>query len=190
MGAVKPNEEGLSTKPIPAFGDPQPKPLDNAADSATPSTRAPPLPSPKPAPPKQHVAAVQPPPKPSGSPTAHREETPQDAPRAARYAGSAASRDEYLAYLVTLTRQHMDLLPMSVIGSRHGETVISVVVYENGTIGPLSVVRSSGYPDIDQRIEQMVAAVRRFPPLPQWYQSNTVELELTMHWPEALEHPQ
>ena len=31
--------------------------------------------------------------------------------------------------------------------------------------------QSSGYPDIDERVEQMVAAVGRFPPLPQWFQA-------------------
>ena len=69
--------------------------------------------------------------------------------------------------------------------------MISVVVYDNGTIGPhIAVVRSSGYPDIDKRIEQMVAAVHKFPPLPQWYQGNAVQLELTLKFPEALERSQ
>ena len=99
----------------------------------------------------------------------------------------AATKDEYLAYLVSLTRQHIDLLPKSMLGDRRGETIISVVIYDNGVIGPLRVARSSGYPDIDQRIEQMVAAVRRAPPLPQWYQGNGVELEFTLKFPEALE---
>jgi TonB family protein len=100
----------------------------------------------------------------------------------------AATRDEYLAYLVSLTRQHIGLLPMSFVGDRHGETVISVTVYDNGRIGPLGVLRSSGYPDIDQRIEQMIEAVGKFPPLPQWYQGDAVQLELTLKFPDALQH--
>jgi outer membrane biosynthesis protein TonB len=149
--------------------------------------QAPPLPQPKPAPPKEHQSTFQLP-KPSGAQTPHHEETPHEASHNARYAGPAASKDEYLAYLVSLTRQHMGLLPMSIVGDRHGETVISVVVYDNGRIGPLGVIRSSGYPDIDKRIEDMVAAVGKFPPLPQWYQGDAVQLELTLKFPEALEH--
>jgi TonB family protein len=144
------------------------------------------MPSPKPAPPKDRQAAFQL--KPSGAQTPHHEETPHAAPHAARYAGPAASRDEYLAYLVSLTRQHMNLLPLSFVAGRSGETVVSVTVYDDGRIGPLGVVRSSGYPDIDKRIEEMIAAVGKFPPLPQWYQGNAVQLELTLKFPEALEH--
>ena len=113
-------------------------------------------------------------------------EPPHEDSHAARFAGPAATRDEYLAYLVTLTRQHLDLLPLSVVGTRRGETVISVAVQDNGTISHLSVSRSSGYPDIDQRIMQMVAAVQKFPPVPQWFQGTTMELELRLRFPEAL----
>ncbi len=77
-----------------------------------------------------------------------------------------------------------------VVGDRHGETVISVVVYDNGSIGPLGVILCYGYPVIDTRIDLMVAAVGKFPPLPQWYQGNAVQLELTLKFPEALERPQ
>ena len=38
-----------------------------------------------------------------------------------------------------------------------------------------------------QTIEQMVAAVGRFPPLPQWYQGKSVQLELTLRFPDAVE---
>jgi TonB family protein len=186
MGDIKQKDFSRTTSATtPAAGEPQPQPADTQTAKAAPS---PPLPTPKPSPPKEKSAFQLP--KPAGAPVPHREPTPQEAPHAARVAGPAASRDEYLAYLVTLTRQHLNLLPLSMIGGRRGETVISVVVYDNGTIGPISVTRGSGYPDIDQRIEQMVAAVRKAPPLPQWYQGKAVELVFTMRWPEALEQTQ
>jgi TonB family protein len=187
MGDVKQKDFDRSTSETPAAaGDPQPQPTDT--QTATTTAPAPPLPAPKPAPPKEQQPAVRMP-KPSGAPVPRHDETPHEAPHAAHFAGMASTRDEYLAYLVSLTRQHIDLLPLSVVGDRRGETVISVVVYDNGALGPIGVTRSSGYPDIDRRIEQMVAAVRKFPPLPQWYQGNAVQLELTLKFPEALDKP-
>lgn len=186
QGVVKPPDLGRTPDPMPnpAAGPQQQNPSETQTASAA---EAPPVPQPKPTPPKEHSAAFQLP-KPSGAQTPHHEQTPREAQHYARYAGPAATRDEYLAYLVSLTRQHINLLPMSFVAGRSGETVISVTVYDNGQIGPLGVIRSSGYPDIDQRIEQMVAAVGKFPPLPQWYQGDAVQLELTLKFPEALEH--
>lgn len=175
MGNVKPKDPGTAPQEAP------PAP----GETQTAAVPPPPIPPPKPQPPKEPSPISLP--KPAGTPAPPRENTPQLAPRAARYAGPSASRDEYLAYLVTLTRQHLNLLPLSLVGSRSGETVISVVVMANGAIGPVSVARSSRYPDIDQRIAMMVKAVGKFPPLPQWYQGNSVQLELTMRFPEALE---
>jgi hypothetical protein len=185
-GALKSDNLGRAPDPVPqpSAGQPQQDPSETQTATTTP----PPLPIPKPTPPKEHSAFQLP--KPSGAQVPRHDETPRDAAHSARYAGPAASRDEYLAYLVTLTRQHIDLLPMSIVGDRKGETVISVVVYDNGRIGPLGVLHSSGYPDIDERIEKMVAAVGKFPPLPQWYQGNAVQLELTLRFPEALERTQ
>jgi hypothetical protein len=184
QGTIKQLDLGRSADPVPlpSAGETQ----QNPTETQTAAAAAPPLPQPKPTPPREDQATVHPP-KPSGAPVARHDETPHDAPHSARYAGTPTTRDEYLAYLVTLTRQHMDLLPLSVVGDRRGETVISVVVYDNGTIGPIGVIRGSGYSDIDHRIEQMVAAVHKFPPLPQWYQGNAVQLELTLKFPEALE---
>ena len=140
-----------------------------------------PPPPPKPAPP---------PPKPAElTPDWHRlDAVPKDAVREARVPGPAATRDEYLAYLVTLTRRHIDLLPLSLVGDRRGETVIELLVLADGTIAHINVAHGSGYPEIDERIEQMVAAVRRFPPLPQWYQGPSVALDFKLRFPEALEH--
>jgi hypothetical protein len=117
-------------------------------------------------------------------------QTPVPSPLAPRQPGMSATRDEYFAHLVTLTRQHTNLLPMSVVGERRGETVISVVVYDNGGIGPLGILRGSGYPDIDQRIEAMVTAVGKFPPLPQWYQHKAQsQFVLTLKFPERSTAP-
>jgi periplasmic protein TonB len=186
MGDVKQKDFSRTTSETPpAAGEPQPQPADTQTATAAPS---PPLPTPKPAPPKEKSAFQLP--KPAGAPVPHRDTTPHEASRAARVAGPVATQDEYLAYLVTLVRQHMGMLPLSMIGGRRGETMISVVVYDNGMIGPISVMRGSGSPDIDQRIAQMVAAVHKAPPLPQWYQGKAVELIFTMHWPEALEQAQ
>lgn len=182
QGVVKPPDLGRTPDPVqnPAAG---PQQQTTSETQTATATQNPPMPPPKPAPPKESSFQL----KPSGAQTPHHDTTPHAAPHAARYAGPAASRDEYLAYLVSLTRQHMNLLPLSFIAGRSGETVISVTVYDNGGIGPLGVVRSSGYPDIDKRIEDMVAAVGKFPPLPQWYQGNAVQLELSLKFPEALE---
>jgi len=177
LGEVRPKAPGEATTDLPPAAGP------NSSQTQTAMAPTPP-PPPKPMPPKDSPAVRLP--KPSGATTPQHEDTPQQAPRAARYAGPAASRDEYLAYLVALTRQHLDLLPLSVVGTRRGETIVSVVVQDNGTIARISVSHSSGYPDIDQRIEQMVAAVGRFPPVPQWFQGNSLQLELTLHFPEAL----
>jgi TonB family protein len=187
-GVVKPNLDlGRSADALqpPSAAEQQQNPAETQTTTVVPP---PPMPLPKPAPPKEKLAPFQMP-KPSGANVPRREETPHETAHSARFPGSAATRDDYLAYLVTLTRQHINLLPMSVVGDRRGETVISVMVYDDGRIGPLSILRSSGYPDIDQRIQAMVAAVGKFPPLPQWYQGNAVQLELTLRFPDALTQP-
>jgi TonB family protein len=106
--------------------------------------------------------------------------------RLAKYPGTAATKDEYLAYLVALTRQHLDLLPLSLVGQREGETVIGVLVLDDGTIAMMKVVKTSGYPDIDERVERMIAAVGRFPPLPQWFQGPSMQLQFRLRFPGAL----
>jgi hypothetical protein len=189
MGVVRQDTQlGRTADPMqqPSAAPRQPDPAETETATNTPP---PPVPMPKPPPPREQKSAFALPlPKPSGANVPRHEEVPHEAARSARYAGMASTRDEYLAYLVSLTRQHIGLLPMSFVGDRHGETVISVTVYDDGRIGPLGVLRGSGYPDIDQRIEQMVSAVGKFPPLPQWYQGDAVQLELTLKFPDALQH--
>jgi TonB family protein len=78
------------------------------------------------------------------------------------------------------------MLPLSMVGGRRGETLVEFVVLDDGTIASIDVRQSSGWPDIDARIEQMVLAVRRVPPLPQWFQGPSMGLILSLPFPEAL----
>ena len=101
--------------------------------------------------------------------------------------GSDANRGDYLDYLVTLTRGHFDILPLAFLAGRHGRTTLSVLVFEDGSISRIAVKQSSGYPDIDAKIEQMVAAVGRFPPVPESFRRPRVELDFNMIFPDALQ---
>jgi len=173
-----------STEPQPAVPTPDsPEPVPAPQKQAA---MIPPPPPPKPAPPKPKPV-LNAPPKPTASAETKRlEPNDRPAPRPAVLQGPPATRDEYLAYLVTLTRRHLDMLPLSVVGDRRGETVIGVVVRDDGALLQVSIAGSSGYPDIDRRVEAMVRAVGRFPPLPQWFQGNEMQLELKLRFPEAL----
>jgi TonB family protein len=76
---------------------------------------------------------------------------------------------------------------MAMLGGRRGETVIDILVLDNGTVATLKVGQSSGYPDIDRQVQAMIHAVGRFPPLPQWFQGPAMRLEFKIKFPEALE---
>jgi TonB family protein len=60
-------------------------------------------------------------------------------------------------------------------------------VLDDGTVARVSVMRSSGYTDIDLRVEEMIRATGRFPPLPQWIQGPSIGLVFTLPFPEGLE---
>ncbi len=94
-----------------------------------------------------------------------------------RVPGPDATRDEYLAYCMRLLARYSELLPHSVLAGRSGVTVVRILVLADGTIARIAIKQSSGYPDIDRRAERMVAAVRRFPPLPQWFQGQRMSLD-------------
>lgn len=154
----------------------------------TAAVTPPPLPPAKPDAPKSDPIP-KPPPKPS--PAAHqtlrRIEMPTNlAPPRARFPGPAATRDEYLAYMHELIRQHYNLLTAAMLGNRRGMTVIEFVVLDDGKIALMKVRRSSGYPDVDRRIAEMIEAVGRFPPLPQWFQGLAMPFEFGFPFPEAL----
>jgi len=179
---VKPSETPQQTAdvvPPPPPEEPQPPPSDTQTAAIIP-----PPPPEKPTPPK-------PKPKPNPYPTAQQsphwtEEPAHSEARHARYPGPAATRDEYLAYIHSLIRQHYNLLPLAMVGGRRGEAQIEFVVLDDGTIEMIKVRRSSGWQDIDSRIELMIAAVRRVPPLPQWFQGPSMGLILNLPFPDAL----
>jgi TonB family protein len=142
----------------------------------------PPPPPPKPEPPKP-----QPKPNPASQPALRwSEESAHTAARRAKYPGPAATRDEYLAYVHSLIRQHYNMLPLAMVGGRRGEAQIEFVVLDDGTIAMIRVRHSSGWQDIDARIEMMIAAVRHVPPLPQWFQGPSMGLVLNLPFPDAL----
>lgn len=192
------------------MGETRTKGHDSAKSEAEAAGETPAATKPAPPQPEQQAAAVIPPPVPgaAGLPAEKPAQTPPRPkpkprvpgpllrraearlhfnPRPARFPGPAATRSEYLAYLVYLTRKHLNLLPMSLIGGRRGETVIDILVLDDGTLARVDVLQSSGYPDIDRRVEAMIRAVGRFPPLPQWFQGPSMPLEFKLIFPEAVE---
>jgi len=185
--------------PAPEVEAPSPNPVQSARQAAA----APPLPPAKPAVIAPHPTKPVPVPEPSPRPvtatappipappsqtapalTATVEASAQEAPTVEQ----DTARSDYFARLVTLTRGHLDLLPVSFLAGRRGQTILSVAISGDGTIGRIAVKRSSGYADIDTRIEQMVAAVGRFPPPPGWLRQPIVELDFNLTFPEALQH--
>ncbi|HVH81598.1 MAG TPA: energy transducer TonB [Stellaceae bacterium] len=186
--------------PQPAHAEAQSQPVQPAPVQPAPVQPAPVQPAPAPPTPRVRTEAQTsrptPPPPPKPAPVSHPAKPPlapastpprpQEAP-IAQFPDADASRDGYLTYLVTLTQQHMDLLPRSLVGSRRGVTVLSVTVRRDGVIDRIAVAQPSGYPDIDNRIEQMVAAVGRFPPVPDAFVGSPVELALDFLFPEALQ---
>jgi len=148
----------------------------------------PPVPPAKPDAPKPDPI---PKPAPKPTPAAHQvprrvEEPGNLAPRPGRFPGPAATRDEYLAYMHSLIRQHYNLLSPATLGERRGMTVVEFVVLDDGKIALVKIRRSSGFPDIDSRVAEMISAVGHFPPLPQWFQGLAMPFEFGFPFPEAL----
>ena len=79
------------------------------------------------------------------------------------------------------------MLPASLLAGRRGRTILTLVVREDGEVERIILKRGSGYPDIDARVQQMVAAVGRFPPLPQSFRAPTVELDFDLLFPDGLQ---
>jgi periplasmic protein TonB len=170
-------ETSQETTETPAPKD-APPPPETSQEQQT-AAIVPPPPPVKPEPPKAQ-------PKPAAQQPPRRPEEPSHSARPARYPGPAATRDDYLAYVHSLIRQHYNMLPLAMIGGRRGETRVEFLVLGDGTIAMVRTRQSSGYPDIDSRVELMVAAVRRVPPLPQWFQGAAMALILDLPFPDAL----
>jgi protein TonB len=198
LGDTEAKEASREPRDTPAAKDtPPPPPPEKTEAPPPPPERTEP---PPPEAPQQTAAIVPPPPpekpeppkpKPKPNPTAQQsphqtEEPARTATHRARYPGPAATRDEYLAYIHSLIRQHYNLLPLAMVGTRRGEAQIEFVVLDDGTIEMIRVRQSSGWQDIDSRIEMMIAAVRRVPPLPQWFQGPSMALILNLPFPDAL----
>jgi periplasmic protein TonB len=150
------------------------------------------LPAPAEIMPPQPMDMFAPKPSPKLAPAVHQAvaRAPQRAhlmPRSGRFPGPSATRDEYLAYVNSLILRHLGLLSHSLIAGRRGETAILMLVLDDGTVARVSVMRSSGYTDIDLRVEEMVRAAGRFPPLPQWIQGPSTGLVFAFPFPGGLE---
>ncbi|MGD9615029.1 MAG: TonB family protein [Alphaproteobacteria bacterium] len=116
-------------------------------------------------------------------PSRRPEPRPRPPQRMAAIPGPSAIRDEYLAYLVTLVRPHLYLLPPELLDGRRGTTSLAIRVLGDGTIARIAVSQSSGYPDIDARVMQIVAAVGRFPPLPAWVEQPSWDINFHLRFP-------
>jgi TonB family protein len=196
LGDTEMKEASREPPDAPAAKDTPPPPLEKTeAPPPPPEKTEPPPETPQqtaaivPPPPPEKPPPPKPPPKPN--PSARQvlrweEEPAHTASRRAKYPGPAATRDEYLAYVHSLIRQHYNLLPLEMVGGRRGEAQIEFVVLDDGTIAMIRVRHSSGWQDIDARVEMMIAAVRHVPPLPQWFQGPSMALVLNLPFPDAL----
>jgi periplasmic protein TonB len=149
-------------------------------------TPPPPAPAPPPEPPPRKPAAVTLAPAVPPTPPTPNSAAAADL-REAQIPGTDPAQSDYFSRLAALTRDHLDLLPLAFLGGRRGLTILSIHVQSDGTIGQIAVKRSSGYPDIDTRIEEIVAAVGRFPPLPERFQKPNLDLDFNLIFPDALQ---
>ena len=205
FGDTEAKEASRQAGDAPAAKDvPPPEVRPSETPPQTADVVPPPPPEPPPPPPSetpQQAAGIVPPPPPEKpeppKPQPKPNQTAQQVPRRveepshtaahrATYPGPAATRDEYLAYVHSLIRQHYNMLPLTMVGGRRGEAQIEFVVLDDGTIAMIKVRQSSGWQDIDARVELMIAAVRRVPPLPQWFQGPSMALILNLPFPDAL----
>jgi TonB family protein len=85
-----------------------------------------------------------------------------------------------------LARRHFGLVTPQFLAGRRGETVVGVLVLDNGMVARLDVLQSSGYPDVDRKVEDIVRAIGRFPPLPQYVQGPSWQLSFFFPFPDGL----
>lgn len=166
--------------PIPPPELPTSDPLEAAAEPR-PETVAHLVLPPKPEPPKEPPRMRAPIQRQSAWPLPLHQDPPKQV-HAALLQGPDAIRDEYCAQALSLTMRQIALLPRSLTGARQGETVLAIHVLGDGTIDGVRVARSSGYPDIDDRIQQMVVEVGRYAPLPPWM-GPSMDFTFQMHFP-------
>ena len=75
------------------------------------------------------------------------------------------------------------MLSPELLQGRRGTTSLAIRVLGDGTIARIAVSESSGYPDIDNRVIQIVAAVGRFPPLPPWVEQPSWDINFHLRFP-------
>lgn len=162
--------------PAPHPPPPAPAPGAPAPAAARQVTRAavPPAPSASDAPPASAAAE-----HPAGAAKIVAAATPTS--------GSGAGGGDYLAYLDQLTRPYLYMLSPAFLAGRRGRTTLSIAVLDDGTISRIGIKESSGYPDIDTRIAEMVQAVGRFPPLPQQLRRPGTDLDFNLVFPDVLQ---
>jgi protein TonB len=112
---------------------------------------------------------------------------PRQAQRFASLTGPDAVRDEYCVRALNLTLRHLDLLPLSFLGARRGKTVLTIRILGDGTVNSVRLAQSSGYPEIDERIERMVFAVGQYPPLPPRMPGPWMDFAFVMAFPDPLQ---
>ncbi|HEX3536994.1 MAG TPA: TonB family protein [Stellaceae bacterium] len=201
VAASKTEPGAASAEPASAEPKPAAEPPTAAAEARPPPESAP---SEEPAqPPSSETKTVALTPPPLPKPTPHRQEPkvaatsawplplhqdhPRETPRRAVLIGPSAVRDEYCERALYLTMRHVDLLPRSYVGDRRGRTVVRIRILGDGTINSVKLTQSSGYPDIDQRVEKMVFAVGQYPPLPPRMPGPSMDFSFIMVFPEAIE---
>lgn len=199
IGAALPKTEAAPPPQPPSAPKPVPPPIKPAAVQPKPPPKPPePKPPSEPKPKESAVAAIpvaarspapaaMPLPVPTPTTATPTQSAGDPAASNTQIHGSAIGKGDYYAYLVTLTRSHFDVLPLSYLAGRRGHTILQVTVFEDGTIGRIAVKQGSGYPDIDARIGQMVQAVGRFPPLPEALRRPSVDLDFNLTFPDALQ---
>jgi periplasmic protein TonB len=170
----------------PTSADPQPTAAETLIAGVVPPLPLKPTPA-KPAAPQTPAALRTPKPLGSEWPLPLYQDHPQIAARPAKLIGPSAVRDEYCARLLSLTLRNIGLLPLSTIGERRGETTVTFRLTGDGTLNSVKVARSSGYPDIDERVAQMVLAVGRFPPLPPYIPGHSMDFTFDLHFPHPLQ---
>lgn len=72
--------------------------------------------------------------------------------------------------------------PDSARGKLYGSLLMSVVIRSDGTVGRLTIHRSSGHAVLDQAAEKIVRLAAPFSPFPPNIRKDTDELEITRTW--------
>jgi TonB family protein len=147
-----------------------------------------PPPLPKRPPHKESAALEMPVPMSSGWPLPLHHTDPHPPQRLASLVGPPAVRDEYCVRALNLTLRHLDQLPLSSLGGRRGRTVVTIRILGDGTINSVSIAQSSGYPDLDQRVQKMVFAVGQYPPLPPRIPGTSADFTFAMVFPDPRQH--